>query len=79
MRDLARQALGQVDDLDRVERTALNTHTAANAHRFRDEANRGAWLNVNTHLTGLVEWARLGTLLFALLRLAFIGVDDCNS
>ena len=79
VRDLALQALRQVDDFDCLERAPLDAHAAAVAEMFRDEANCGRRLHVDTDLANLVHWARLCALLPALFGLTLIGVDDSDS
>lgn len=43
---------------------------------LRKEADLRRGLHVNAHLALAIQWARLGTLLLALLRFALIRIDN---
>lgn len=77
--NLSLEAFGQVDDLNSLERTSLDTHAAANAHDFRYKADFAGLSDLNAEFVGLVDWAGLLALLRALFGLAFVGIDYCNS
>ncbi len=79
MSHLTLQTFRQIDDLDSLERTPLDAHTAAMTEMLGDEANCGRGLHLDTHLANLVHWACFGTLLPALFGLTLIGVDDSDS
>ena len=46
---------------------------------LRNEADLRSWLHIDADLANLVDGARLGALLPALLGLALIRVDNCDS
>ena len=77
--DLLAEALGQVNNFDRVEGTSFNTHAATNTKVFRDKANGRSVFNVNTDFPCLVQGASLGAFLFTFFGLALIWVDNGNS
>lgn len=79
MSDFIRESLGQVDDLDCFKGASLDAHTAAYAQGFRNEANDGCWEDLDANLASFVDWTRFLALLFALLGLALVGIDDSNS
>jgi hypothetical protein len=77
--DLAGETFGQVNDPDCVEGTLLYTHTTADAECLRNEANCGSWIDFNAEFANFVWWTCLCALLVTLFRLAFVGIDDCNT
>jgi hypothetical protein len=79
MGDLVRKVLGQVDDFNGVKGASFDAHTATDAEMLRNEANSGSRFNLNTEFASLVNRARLGALLLALLGLALIRVNDSDS
>jgi len=69
------QSLWQVDDFNRRKGTFLDAHAAADTQVLGDVTNLRSGFHFDAHLSHLVQWARLGTLLSALLRLALIWVS----
>ena len=79
VRHLTLQAFGQVDDFDGLEGAALDAHTTTNTHVLGDHANCRRGFHINAQFALLIDRAGLDALLPALLGLALIGVDDCDS
>ena len=79
MRHLAFQSFWQVNDFNRLKRTALDAHATAVTQVFRDEADCRCGSHFDTNLSNLVHGARLSTLLSALLGLTLIWVNNCDS
>jgi len=77
--DLALESLGQVDDFDCLEGTPFDAHAAAVTQVLRDEADGRGGSHFDAHFADFVDGANLGALLSALLGLALIRVDDCDS
>lgn len=70
---------GEVDDLDGIERTLLHANTASDAQLFRDERYLGSRCYFNTQLPYLVYGAVCLAFLLALLGLASLLADYCNT
>ena len=73
------EVLGKIDNFDRVEGAPSDTHTTTNAKMFRYKADRRGRLHINANFARLVDRTSFETLLFTLLGLALIWVDDGNS
>ena len=79
MRRLRPKVPRQVDDLNRLEWTSLDTNTATDTQRFRNETDLGRFINLNTQFTRSNHWTTLLAFLLAFFWLALVGVDDRNS
>ena len=79
MRNLRLESLRQVDDFDGLEWASLDAHTTTNAEVLGDEADRRVGLHIDAEFACLVKRANFRTFLPALLRLALIGIDNCDS
>ena len=70
---------GEVDDLDGIERTLLHANTASDAQLFRDKRYLCSRCNLNTELSYLVYGTVRPAFLLALLGLAALLTDYCNT
>lgn len=69
----------QIDDLDGLEGTLLYALTATNAQVLAEETDSGGVKDFDAYLALHVDWTGLLAFLLALLRLAFIWIDNGNS
>jgi hypothetical protein len=79
VRLLALQRLGQVDDLDGLEGTLLDTNAATDAQVLGYVSELGVHCHLNAFFAQLDDGALLLALLSALLGFALLLVDDCHS
>ena len=70
------KSLGKIDDFNRVEWTALNTHAASDTKLFRDKAYGRGGFDLNAELACLVEGTGLCAFLFTFFGFALIRVDN---
>jgi hypothetical protein len=66
----------QIDNLDRVEGTALHANTATNTQGLRDKGDLRILPYLDTKLASSDNWARLAALLHTLLRFALVLADN---
>lgn len=71
--------LGDVDDLDGLEGTFLDTDPTTYTKYLGDLHNLGLRSYFDANFLCFVDWATLLTLLLATLRLALFGIDDGDS
>jgi hypothetical protein len=77
--DFLRETLWQIDDLYCFEGASLNAHTATNTKSFRDETNGRSRINFDAYLSSFIYGTSLLAFLFALFRLALVGIDNSDS
>jgi hypothetical protein len=77
--DFLRETFWQIDDLYCFEGASLNAHTATNAKSFRDETNGRGRNNFDAYLSSFIYGTSLLAFLFALFRLALVGIDNSDS
>lgn len=72
------EAFWQIYNRNRLERALLDAHATADTQRFGDETNFARFRDLDTLLSGHVDRAFFCALLAALLRFAFVRIDDGN-
>ena len=79
MRRLASKILGEVNDLNGLERTSLHTDTTTDAQSFGYESNFAVFTDFNAQLTSPDNRTGLSTFLHTFLGLASVFGDYSDS
>lgn len=79
MSDLIFESLRQIDNLNSLEGTSLDAHTATNTKCLRNEADFCGLGYLNTDLTSLIDWACFGTLECTFFGFTLIRIDNSYS